>query len=158
MIEITPDKGICIVCADDPDVSTYLHHVTVGQPRHTTSLRICQDCARALAGDLAIAIVRRNRELEAGVAQHVEVAPAQFYIADTRAAIGNCVSWWGPDRGGYTTELVKAGRYTREEATGIMHNRSSDRAYRCEEVEALSRVHVEMHSLHDLEPLDFKDV
>lgn len=30
--------------------------------------------------------------------------------------------WWGPDRAGYTDNLLRAGLYTREEAASIVFN------------------------------------
>jgi hypothetical protein len=41
--------------------------------------------------------------------------PELFFIQDTREYVGNCMLFWRPDGRGYTTDLKRAGRYTRAE-------------------------------------------
>ena len=43
--------------------------------------------------------------------------PAEYYILDARSCVGNCALWWGPNGGGYTTELGEAGLYTLDDAS-----------------------------------------
>ena len=50
----------------------------------------------------------------------------RYYIQDTRCYVGNCVLWWTPNGGGYTTEIDKAGLFSAEAAAAIANNRSTD--------------------------------
>lgn len=49
-----------------------------------------------------------------------------YYIQDRRTFVGNSVVWWGPDYGGYVTDIDKAGLYTKEEAFKIFNDRDTD--------------------------------
>lgn len=48
--------------------------------------------------------------------------------------IGNAISWWAKDSKGYTTEIDKAGKYTKEEAKSIIQ-RPEDKAWECSHVD-----------------------
>ncbi len=72
-----------------------------------------------------------------------------YYIQDTRTIVGNCASWWGPNRGGYTCELVMAGVYTAEEARNIS-DRKTDVAWEKEAVDAIAIKHVRVEPLRRL--------
>ena len=49
-----------------------------------------------------------------------------YYIQDSRQYVGNALLWWAKNSAGYTTDLDKAGAYTRKEALKIAQNRSTD--------------------------------
>lgn len=70
----------------------------------------------------------------------------QYYIQDSRTIVGNCVSWWGPNGGGYTCELIMAGVYSGKEARNIS-DRSSDVAWEKEAVDAIAIKHVRIEPL-----------
>lgn len=44
---------------------------------------------------------------------------------------GNAANWWAKDSGGYTTDIAKAHRYSRQEAINICITRKEDRAWPC---------------------------
>lgn len=52
-----------------------------------------------------------------------------YYIQN--GFVGNAVSWWGINSNGYTTDLTKAGKYTKEETIIIIRRRPEDRAWSC---------------------------
>ena len=45
-----------------------------------------------------------------------------FYLQDSRDYVGNDILWWGLGCNGYTTNLLKAETFTKEEA--LAHNKS----------------------------------
>jgi hypothetical protein len=55
--------------------------------------------------------------------------------------------WWAPKRSGYTVDLEKAGRYTREEAEEQASVRNSDRAVPLSLAMSLSRLTVDRDTL-----------
>ena len=57
-----------------------------------------------------------------------------YYIQDTRQYVGNAVLWWGINGGGYTTDLSKAGKYSKADAIHIC-KRDSDKAWLCDYVD-----------------------
>ena len=69
----------------------------------------------------------------------------RFYILDTRTIVGNCAMFWGPDKGGYTTELDKAGLYSKEETRGL---RDTDLAVPEDLARAFAVTHVRVETLH----------
>jgi len=52
----------------------------------------------------------------------------EYYIQN--GYVGNAILWWGQNHSGYTTDINLAGRYTKEEAEGII-KRPEDRAWPC---------------------------
>ncbi len=70
------------------------------------------------------------------------VATALFYIQDARQYVGNSVLWWGPDGGGYTTDIDKAGKYPAD-----FRCRDTDVLWPVEEVDAVVQRHVDMQKL-----------
>ena len=67
-----------------------------------------------------------------------------YYVQDARDCVGNCILWWCPARKGYTTELDKAGLYTRAQ---VLDMRDTDKAWPKEIVEATTVRHVRADSL-----------
>ena len=55
-----------------------------------------------------------------------------YYIQN--GYVGNAILWWGIDSKGYTTDFTKAGKYTKEQAEGII-KRPQDRAWPCSYVD-----------------------
>jgi hypothetical protein len=58
-----------------------------------------------------------------------------YYIMETTTWVGDHVLFWRPESKGYTTDLDKAGRYTKEEAQKIEAVRGTDKALPCELVD-----------------------
>jgi len=54
--------------------------------------------------------------------------------------VGNAILWWGKESFGYTTEIDKAGKYTKEEAKKII-NRPEDKAWLCSHVDNNKQAH-----------------
>ena len=61
----------------------------------------------------------------------------QYYIQN--GWIGNAISWWAIG-GGYTTEINKAERFTKEEAKAIIQ-RPEDKAWECNHVDKCLKAH-----------------
>lgn len=55
---------------------------------------------------------------------------------------GDCVIFWGPNETGYTTDLDKAGRYTKTHAREIAARRGLERAVPLKAAEVAARRHV----------------
>jgi len=51
-----------------------------------------------------------------------------YYIQN--GYVGNAILWWGVNSQGYTTDISKAGKYTKEEAKNIIQ-RPEDTAWLC---------------------------
>lgn len=56
-----------------------------------------------------------------------------YYIQN--GYVGNAILWWGKNSQGYTTEIDKAGKYTKLEAERICE-RPEDRAWLCSHVDS----------------------
>lgn len=67
-----------------------------------------------------------------------------YYVEDTWQIVGNCMTWWRPNRGGYTTELDSAGLYTAGQVRGM---RPYDVGWPKEFVEARVTKHVRRDAL-----------
>lgn len=61
-----------------------------------------------------------------------------YLILCTSGPPPNMALWWGPDRCGYTADVDKAGRYSREEASRIEGLRGTD--FAVAEAEVLAKV------------------
>lgn len=55
-----------------------------------------------------------------------------YYIQN--GYVGNAILWWGVEGKGYTTDIEKAGKYTKEEAKKII-KRPQDIAWLCSHVD-----------------------
>ncbi len=53
----------------------------------------------------------------------------KYYIQDKRQYVGNDMLFWTQSKGGYTTDLDKAGLFTEAEAREICRHRKSDIAW-----------------------------
>lgn len=58
----------------------------------------------------------------------------KIYFIRTEGYIGNSIIWWAEDWKGYTSDLRKAGKYTKEEAEEICLARDSEKAYLVETI------------------------
>jgi len=68
-----------------------------------------------------------------------------YYIQDTRQYVGNSVLWWQLG-GGYTTDIEKAEKFTKEQAINIC-KRETDKAWLCNHVNKHVKKHVDMQYL-----------
>lgn len=65
--------------------------------------------------------------------------PEEFYILSLKYSKGDNIVWWGPDDGGYTVVLDRAGKYSREQVEGhrsYYDDREDTLAVPCEIAEA----------------------
>jgi hypothetical protein len=76
-----------------------------------------------------------------------------FYIQDSRSFAGNSVSWWAVDGKGYTSDLTKAWKVTRDKALSIQSTRDHDIAWPCSAIDAKVQVHFDMQDLREMMPL-----
>lgn len=53
----------------------------------------------------------------------------KYYIQDARSYVGNDMLFWTQSKGGYTTDLDKAGLFSEEEAREICSDRKTDIAW-----------------------------
>lgn len=75
-----------------------------------------------------------------------------YYIQDTRSYCGNSVMWWAVDGHGYTSDIAKAWRVSKEEALRIIR-RDTDKAWPASEVNKHIRQHIDHQDLRDVQPL-----
>lgn len=54
--------------------------------------------------------------------------------------VGNAILWWAIDSKGYTTEIDKAGKYTKQQAKEII-NRPQDIAWECSHIDNNLKAH-----------------
>jgi len=80
------------------------------------------------------------------MSDETEVSEPLFYIQDRRSIVGNCVSWWRPNGGGYTTELDEAGLYPASKARGL---RDTDVMVAKDVAESLAVRHVRADRLRE---------
>ena len=73
--------------------------------------------------------------------------PKLYYIQDARSYVGNSILWWGPNSGGYTTDICKAGKYPEPEAKVICDNRDTDIAWPCDYIDGIVSKHVDMQNV-----------
>lgn len=75
-----------------------------------------------------------------------------FYLRDTRSNVGSSALFWDLG-GGYTSSLARAQKFTREQAVGHHNARETDVPLRCDLVDPLSYLAVDMqHLRHALKP------
>lgn len=77
----------------------------------------------------------------------------KYYIQDTRTFHGNAVVWWGIDGKGYTSQLEKAGKYTKADADNICKNRLTDVAWPCDYIDNDVKA---KYTIVDMQYLDLK--
>lgn len=70
-----------------------------------------------------------------------------YYIQYSGEYVGNCLIWWGKDRKGYTTDISKAGVYTRKEAYGQHESRAKDIPWSKEYIDTKTQPTVDCQSL-----------
>jgi hypothetical protein len=83
----------------------------------------------------------------------------QYLILHTFTVCGDCAIWWGPDHNGYTTDIDKAGRYTKAEANQIYKNRPKlDKPIPWSKIAPLILKHVHFDKVIGLVPPDLREV
>lgn len=83
----------------------------------------------------------------------------QYLILYAGSVNGDCAIWWGPDHSGYTTDIDKAGRYTKAEADKIYRNRTHlDKPIPWSKVEPHIKRHVLFEKVIGLAPPDLREV
>lgn len=71
-----------------------------------------------------------------------------YYVQDSRSYCGNSVFWWGKNSAGYTTDLTKAHKFTKEEIVKKFTNgRETDIIWLASHVEQHIKVHVDAQYL-----------
>jgi len=71
-----------------------------------------------------------------------------YYVQDSRSYCGNSVFWWGLESRGYTTDLMKAQKYTKDEIIKQFSNgRDTDIIWPASHVEKLIKTHVDAQYL-----------
>lgn len=63
---------------------------------------------------------------------------------------GNCVTWWGKERKGYTCNIMEAGLYSKQDTIDILRDARGDVAYPAEQVMPLIVQHVDIQDLSRL--------
>lgn len=86
-----------------------------------------------------------------------EGAKEEYYIQDARSFTGNSVMWWCPEGQGYTSDLSKAWRVSKEFALKQMRSRATDRAWLCADIDAGAQSHFDMQNLRVMEPLAVRE-
>ena len=76
-----------------------------------------------------------------------------FYIQDSRQTVGNDMLWWCPGGGGYTTDMRKAGTFTREEAQRMHDSRPTDIPWPKDYIDAKTRPAVDVQYVKRSEAL-----
>ena len=74
-----------------------------------------------------------------------------FYIQDGRTVVGNCVVFWRPDGNGYTCNLKEAWKVDYERALEMETNRPTEIFWPVEDLDAISKVHVDIQYLRPLQ-------
>lgn len=84
----------------------------------------------------------------------------ELYYIRTYGYVGNSFVWWGEKEAGYTADLKKAGKYTRDEAETICKRRpEQDIAYLCEEIDNSNGVqlHFDSQFSNEIAPVSFTE-
>jgi hypothetical protein len=63
----------------------------------------------------------------------------ELYYIRTEGYSGNTLIWWRPNSKGYTADLNKAGKYSKEEAKKICKGSQTELAYNVEKVDLLKK-------------------
>lgn len=74
-----------------------------------------------------------------------------FYIQDGRQVIGNCLAWWRVDGKGYSSDLKQAWKVPYDKAFQIERNRESEIIWPCDQIDAISQVHVDIQNLRPIQ-------
>lgn len=75
----------------------------------------------------------------------------ELYYIQNQGYSGNAFFWWGLNSNGYTVDINKAQKFTKEKAEGII-KRSEDTAWPCEYIDANEAAH---KTIIDCQLLDF---
>lgn len=71
-----------------------------------------------------------------------------YYVQDARSYVGNSVLWWGTGGSGYTTKIIKAQKYTKDEIVKQFSNgRETDIIWSARHVEDIIDMYVDSQKL-----------
>lgn len=73
---------------------------------------------------------------------------AELYYIWNGEYVGNAMLWWGPDGGGYTCNIERAGKYTLEDALRINKSRGTDIPFPVSHIDAILTKIVDAQNLH----------
>lgn len=71
-----------------------------------------------------------------------------FYLRDSRSNVGSCAIFWA-ERGGYTSNLDAAEKFTKEKAVSLYNSRDTDIPLPCNEVYQYSYLAIDMQCIDD---------
>lgn len=74
-----------------------------------------------------------------------------YYVQDTRQMVGNCMLLWGIANQGYTTEVDKAGLYTKADIKGM---RKTDIGWPKEVIERNVTTHIRRDTMQQQEDVE----
>lgn len=77
----------------------------------------------------------------------------QFYLQDSRSYVGNDMVFWRKDGGGYTTDVSKAGVWTKDDAQAQHNMRETDIPWPKAYIDAKTRPAVDMQYVRRAEAL-----
>lgn len=77
-----------------------------------------------------------------------------FYLQDSRSFVGNDVLWWAKGFNGYTTDLSKAEKFTKDDAVRMHQARRSDIPWPCAYIDARTRPAVDFQYIKRAEALE----
>lgn len=66
-----------------------------------------------------------------------------FYLRDLRSNVGSSAMFWAENGGGYTSDLNKAHKYSRDDAVAQHNSRETDIPVRCDLADAHSYLAVD---------------
>ncbi len=105
----------------------------------------------------------RDKELDAAIMDAIhlgryaerekQAAPTpparRYYIQNTKGYCGNSVIWWREGGHGYTSDLAKAWKVTKEKADEICAGRrpTEDIAWAADEIDRMAQRHMDMQEL-----------
>ena len=72
-----------------------------------------------------------------------------YYVQDKRTYVGNSVVWWEQDRNGYTSDITRAHKFTKEEILkSFINGRDTDIVWMASHIEKNIKSHVDAQYLN----------
>ncbi|MGR3809566.1 hypothetical protein [Jiulongibacter sp. NS-SX5] len=97
------------------------------KPGSRNDLHLC----RGLGLDVRFYELAERNE---SVSTKPDTCAEEEYFIRTEGYSGNSLIWWRPNSQGYTSDLKKAGKYSKEEAESICRGRGTELAYKSSKV------------------------